>query len=42
MIVKKIFLLGIFLSLVACELDNQSISAIVEIEDPLKEFKKEI
>ena len=33
MIVKKIFLFGIFLSLVACELDNQSISAIVEIEN---------
>ena len=33
MIVKKIFLFGIFMSLVACEFDNQSISVIVEIEN---------
>ena len=33
MIVKKIFLFGIFMSLVACEFDNQSISLIVEIEN---------
>ena len=33
MIVKKIFLFGTFMSLVACEIDNQSISVIVEIEN---------
>ncbi|MDC1251716.1 carboxylesterase family protein [Gammaproteobacteria bacterium] len=33
MIVKKIFLFGTFMSLVACELGNQSVSAIVEIEN---------